>query len=144
MQCTSHLETSIKKKRWCNQKKYLLRHSSGVCDYAVPMSHEHASSQWCKFQTAAWLLAWRRHKKVHTLRWIHIRVYLRMRCVFVYALFMLITSCRFLAFGDSIISMSYQHLLGLTTVSNIISETCDALWSVLSKDVLPYPFTKEK
>ena len=65
-------------------------------------------------------------------------------CVFVYALFMLITSCRFLAFGDSIISMSYQYLLGLTTVSNIISETCDALWSVLSKDVLPYPFTKEK
>ncbi|KAL6438807.1 hypothetical protein ACFW04_003712 [Cataglyphis niger] len=51
---------------------------------------------------------------------------------------------RFLASGDSMTSMSYQYLLGLTTVSNIISETCDALWSVFSKDVLPYPFTKEK
>ncbi|XP_029170002.1 putative nuclease HARBI1 [Nylanderia fulva] len=51
---------------------------------------------------------------------------------------------RFLASGDSMTSMSYQYLLGLTTVSNIISETCDALWSVLSKHVLPYPLTKEK
>lgn len=51
---------------------------------------------------------------------------------------------RFLASGDSMTSMSYQYLLGLTTVSNIISETCDALWSVLAKHVLPYPFTKEK
>lgn len=41
-------------------------------------------------------------------------------------------------------SMSYQYLLGLTTVSNIISETCEALWFALPKDVLPYPFTKEK
>ncbi|KYN42494.1 hypothetical protein ALC56_03040 [Trachymyrmex septentrionalis] len=48
---------------------------------------------------------------------------------------------RFLASGDSMISMSYRYLLGL---SNIILETCDALWSVLSKDVFPYPFTKEK
>lgn len=41
-------------------------------------------------------------------------------------------------------SMSYQYLLGLTTVSNIISETCEALWFALSKNVLSYPFTKEK
>lgn len=41
-------------------------------------------------------------------------------------------------------SMSYQYLLGLTTVSNIISETCNVLWSVLSKEVLSYPFTKDK
>ncbi|XP_077257583.1 uncharacterized protein LOC143894819 isoform X2 [Temnothorax americanus] len=44
---------------------------------------------------------------------------------------------RFLASGDSMISMSYQYLIGLTTASNIIEETCDAIWNCLQKEVLP-------
>lgn len=37
------------------------------------------------------------------------------------------------------ISTSYQFLVGITTVSNIIGETCKAIWDCLSKEVLPYP-----
>jgi len=44
---------------------------------------------------------------------------------------------RFLASGDSMTSISYQYLIGLTTVSNIIDETCTAIWSNLQKDVFP-------
>lgn len=46
---------------------------------------------------------------------------------------------RYLTTGDCIISFSYQYLVGVTTVSNIIQETCKALWTCLSKEVLPYP-----
>lgn len=50
---------------------------------------------------------------------------------------------RFLASGDSMTSMSYQYLIGLTTVSNIINETCNAIWSTLQKKVLPPSLKKE-
>ena len=40
-------------------------------------------------------------------------------------------------------SISHQYLLGLTTVSNIISETCNALWKCLHKEVIPPRLTKE-
>lgn len=33
-------------------------------------------------------------------------------------------------------SLSYQYLLGITTVSNIIHETCQAIWDVLCPVVL--------
>lgn len=33
-------------------------------------------------------------------------------------------------------SMSYNYLVGLTTVSNIIAETCSAIWNILSPLVL--------
>ena len=33
-------------------------------------------------------------------------------------------------------SLSYQYLLGVTTVSNIIHETCQAIWNVLCPVVL--------
>ncbi|XP_071642980.1 uncharacterized protein [Temnothorax longispinosus] len=46
---------------------------------------------------------------------------------------------RYLATGDCMTSTSYQYLVGLTTVSNIIQETCKALWTCLSEEVLPYP-----
>lgn len=50
---------------------------------------------------------------------------------------------RFLASGDSMTSMSYQYLIGLTTVSNIIEETCNAIWNTLQQQVLPSSLTKE-
>lgn len=63
-------------------------------------------------------------------------------CINKYLKFSLIH--RFLASGDSMTSMSYQYLVGLTTVSNIIDETCSAIWSNLQKKVLPPFLTKEK
>lgn len=36
-------------------------------------------------------------------------------------------------------STVYQYLVGFTTVSNIIGETCETLWNCLSKEVLPFP-----
>ncbi|XP_071636696.1 uncharacterized protein [Temnothorax longispinosus] len=43
---------------------------------------------------------------------------------------------RYLASGDSMISMSYQYLVGVTTAGNIIHETCKAIWDVLCPLVL--------
>lgn len=45
--------------------------------------------------------------------------------------------CRYLASGDSMISMSYQYLVRVTTASNIIRETCEAIWDSLCPLVLP-------
>lgn len=50
---------------------------------------------------------------------------------------------RFLASGDSM-SLSYQYLIGLTTVTNIIKETCNAIWVCLQKKVLPSSFTENE
>ncbi|XP_012221308.1 uncharacterized protein [Linepithema humile] len=50
---------------------------------------------------------------------------------------------RYLASGDSMVSMSYQYLLGRTTISNIISETCEVIWNMLCPVVLPSSLTKE-
>lgn len=36
-------------------------------------------------------------------------------------------------------SISYSYRLGLSTVSNIIKETCSALWSCLQPEYLPEP-----
>lgn len=44
---------------------------------------------------------------------------------------------RFLAAGDSMSSMTYQYLVGLTTVSNIIATTCEIIWERLCPLVLP-------
>ncbi|XP_011879299.1 PREDICTED: uncharacterized protein LOC105568303 isoform X1 [Vollenhovia emeryi] len=44
---------------------------------------------------------------------------------------------RFLASGDSVTSMSYHYLVGVTTASTIIHETCKALWDILCPLVLP-------
>lgn len=42
-----------------------------------------------------------------------------------------------MASGDSISSISYQYLIGLTTAANIISETCQAIWKNLLPIILP-------
>ncbi|XP_032688981.1 protein ALP1-like [Odontomachus brunneus] len=44
---------------------------------------------------------------------------------------------RYMASGDSMTSMSYQYLVGVTTVSNIIRETCTVIWDSLRPLVLP-------
>ncbi|XP_039302905.1 uncharacterized protein LOC105206919 [Solenopsis invicta] len=50
---------------------------------------------------------------------------------------------RYLASGDSMVSISYQYLLGCTTVSNIISETCEVIWNELCPIVLPPSLSKK-
>lgn len=50
---------------------------------------------------------------------------------------------RYLASGDSQVSMSYEFGVGTTTVSQIISETCKALWTKLAPLVLPVPKSKD-
>lgn len=49
----------------------------------------------------------------------------------------IMTYCRYLASGDLMTSMSYQYLVGVTTVSNVISETCKIIWDYLCPLVLP-------
>lgn len=51
---------------------------------------------------------------------------------------------KYLASGDSISSICYQYLVGLTTAANIISETCQALWNNLSSIILPADLSEDK
>jgi len=44
---------------------------------------------------------------------------------------------RYMASGASMTSMSYQYLVGVTTVSNIIQETCAVIWDSFYPLVLP-------
>lgn len=44
-----------------------------------------------------------------------------------------------MATGDSIKTMSLAYRLGMTTVGNIISETCSALWDCLVGEVFMRP-----
>ena len=50
---------------------------------------------------------------------------------------------RFLATGDSQQTISFSYRIGLTTVSNIIAETCDALWIAL-QDYITSPSKPEE
>lgn len=49
--------------------------------------------------------------------------------------------CRFLATGDSMDSTTYSYLVGKTTASSIIGETCQVLWDCLHEEVLPSTLT---
>ena len=40
--------------------------------------------------------------------------------------------CRYLATGNSFISLHYEYLFGATTVREIVRETCDAVWECLT------------
>ncbi|XP_018396293.1 PREDICTED: uncharacterized protein LOC108774640 [Cyphomyrmex costatus] len=51
---------------------------------------------------------------------------------------------RYLTSGDSMTSMTFQYLMGKTTVCNIVRETCSVIWNVLHPMVLPPILTKEK
>jgi len=39
--------------------------------------------------------------------------------------------CRYLATGNSFISLHYDYLLGATTVREIVRDICDAIWECL-------------
>lgn len=44
---------------------------------------------------------------------------------------------RYLASGDSMSSLSFAFRVGTSTVSNIVAETCQAIWNILKDIVFP-------
>ncbi|KAK1165476.1 protein ALP1-like, partial [Acipenser oxyrinchus oxyrinchus] len=46
---------------------------------------------------------------------------------------------RFLATSDSFQTISFSYRVGHTTVGNIVSETCNAMWNVLQDKYMPIP-----
>ncbi|KAM4033498.1 uncharacterized protein ACNLHF_020406 [Anomaloglossus baeobatrachus] len=55
----------------------------------------------------------------------------------------LLVTLRFLATGESLSSLHYQFRLGISTISGIIRDTCQALWDCLHEDFIPQP-TRER
>ena len=51
---------------------------------------------------------------------------------------------RFLASGESQQSLSLAYRMGKATVSNVITETCDALYTTLSPTYLKPPTSQEQ
>ncbi|CAL9695322.1 unnamed protein product [Knipowitschia caucasica] len=56
----------------------------------------------------------------------------------------LVLTLRFLATGESFTSLNFQFRVGKSTISQIVSETCEALYRVLAKDYLKTPTTEEE
>uniref|UniRef100_A0A915E8U4 Transposase n=1 Tax=Ditylenchus dipsaci TaxID=166011 RepID=A0A915E8U4_9BILA len=56
----------------------------------------------------------------------------------------LMLALRFLATGEAFRSLSFQFRLGVSTVSEIVSSTCRAIFSALKKDYLQVPSTEEE
>ena len=56
----------------------------------------------------------------------------------------LAVTLRFLATGDSQQSLSFSFRMGKTTVSNIVTETSNAIYQVLKEKYLSAPHTKEE
>ena len=47
--------------------------------------------------------------------------------------------CSFLATGDSYLTLSARFRVGISTIHNIVNETCLAIWNALSEEVMPIP-----
>lgn len=56
----------------------------------------------------------------------------------------LLLTLRYLATGDSQQTHSFQFRIGKATISNILRETSEAIWSALKKDYLKPPSTAEE
>ena len=56
----------------------------------------------------------------------------------------LAVTLRFLATGNSQISLSFNFRIGRATVSHIVHETCQLLWNVLLNEFLKFPTTEEE
>ncbi|KMQ89149.1 nuclease harbi1 [Lasius niger] len=54
----------------------------------------------------------------------------------------LLVCLRYLASGDSMVSISYAFRIGVKSVSKIVSETCETLWNSLHESVMPPPNEK--
>lgn len=56
----------------------------------------------------------------------------------------LLLTLRYLATGDSQQTHSFQFRIGKATISKILRETSEAIWSALKKDYLKPPSTAEE
>lgn len=56
----------------------------------------------------------------------------------------LAVTLRYLATGESFKSLEYQFRIGRTTISDIVLETCQAIFAALSPDFLKVPKTREE
>ncbi|XDV13001.1 hypothetical protein PO909_001525 [Leuciscus waleckii] len=56
----------------------------------------------------------------------------------------LVLTLRFLATGESFTSLNFQFRVGKSTISQIVTETCEALYQALAKDYLKTPTTEEE
>lgn len=52
-----------------------------------------------------------------------------------YALIECLITCRYLATGDNMTSLAYAFRIGHSTVSIIISETCQSIWDALKSEM---------
>ena len=50
---------------------------------------------------------------------------------------------RYLATGNSQVSLSFNFRIGRSTVSNILNETCSAIWQVLGREYVKAPTTED-
>ncbi|XP_069616939.1 uncharacterized protein [Ranitomeya imitator] len=51
----------------------------------------------------------------------------------------LLVTLRFLATGESLSSLEFQLRIGISTLSGIVVDTCQALWDVLHEEFIPLP-----
>ncbi|KAM4048834.1 uncharacterized protein ACNLHF_011805 [Anomaloglossus baeobatrachus] len=51
----------------------------------------------------------------------------------------LLITLRFLATGESYSSLHFQFRVGISTISGIVSSTCQALWECLKDEYIPHP-----
>ncbi|KAF7200675.1 uncharacterized protein [Nothobranchius furzeri] len=56
----------------------------------------------------------------------------------------LVLTLRFLATGESFTSLNFQFRVGNSTISMIVSETCEAIYQAFSEDYLKTPNTEEE
>ena len=61
-----------------------------------------------------------------------------------FQIYLMISLCfRFLATGESLCSLAFQYFIGVTTVSRIIPEVCNALWYKLKTKFMQIPETPD-
>uniref|UniRef100_A0A1B6H8T0 DDE Tnp4 domain-containing protein n=1 Tax=Homalodisca liturata TaxID=320908 RepID=A0A1B6H8T0_9HEMI len=51
----------------------------------------------------------------------------------------LLVTLRYLATGNSFVDLHHSYRLGVTTIKEIVSRVCSALWNILQKECLPEP-----
>ncbi|XP_073411611.1 uncharacterized protein [Dendrobates tinctorius] len=55
----------------------------------------------------------------------------------------LLVTLRFLATGETLSSLHFQYRIGISTLSGIVADTCQALWNVLCPKFMPMPTTEK-
>ncbi|XP_044139368.1 protein ALP1-like [Bufo gargarizans] len=54
----------------------------------------------------------------------------------------LMVTIRYLATGETLTSLHYQYRIGISTLCEIVKDTCRALWATMHEDYIPHPTTE--